>query len=89
MELNKVFNGWNKVTMKQITVIHYELMLNNMCINVSYLNSLVNALSLSKAFPRYFKTLSPARKNSLVPPRIDSVSGKSLITYTEDANIFL
>ena len=52
----------------------------------SYLNILVNALSLSKALPRYFRTLSPARKNSLVPPRIDSVSGNSLMTLNANSN---
>ena len=52
----------------------------------SYLNILVNALSLSKALPRYFRTLSPARKNSLVPPRIDSVSGNSLMTLNINSN---
>ena len=52
----------------------------------SYLNILVNALSLSKALPRYLRTLSPARKNSLVPPRIDSVSGNSLMTLNANGN---
>ena len=52
----------------------------------SYLNILVSALSLSKALPRYFRTLSPARKNSLVPPRIDSVSGNSLTTLNVKSN---